>query len=430
MPSCLVGSAVKTFTKRSSLDQVMRILVLSQYFWPESFRITEVVESLRHVDCHVTVLTGQPNYPQGEVFDGFSAAGFGVQQHESGYSIYRVPLMPRGHGGPLGLAVNYLSFVLSASLLGPWLLRKQRFDVVLVYAPSPITQAIPAVWLAFIKRAKLVTWVQDLWPESLEATGFVRSPRVLALVSVLVRWIYRRCDLLLVQSQAFIAPVTAMAGKTPVQYHPHPGELASGEAEALAPPALVLEPGFNVVFAGNLGTVQAMATVLDAAELLLPHADVRIVLVGSGSRSEWLQQEVVRRQLDNVQLAGRFAPEAMPSILVQASVLLVSLARSPVMSQTVPSKVQAYLAAGKPVIASLDGEGARVLEESGAGVSCPAEDSAALAEVVLQLRALPFDALQRMGHAGQIYYQQHFDPALLATKLVQHFSWVLAGPKG
>lgn len=407
----------------------MRVLVLSQYYWPESFRINEVVESLRCVGCHITVLTGQPNYPQGEVFDGYHAGGFGAQPHDLGYSIYRVPLVPRGQGGAIGLLVNYLSFVLSASVLGPWLLRKQHFDVVFVYAPSPIIQAIPAAWLAFIKDAKLVTWVQDLWPESLEATGFVRNRRVLALVAMLVRWIYRRCDLLLVQSQAFIAPVQAMAGKTPVQYHPNPGELAFGQAGLLGPPALVLAPGFNVVFAGNLGTVQALGTVLDAAELLLPHADVRIVLVGSGSRSEWLKQEVVRRQLGNVQLAGRFATEAMPGILAQASMLLVSLVRSSIMSQTVPSKVQAYLAAGKPIIASLDGEGARVVDESGAGLACPAEDAAALAQAVLRLRAMPPDELQRMGEVGQIYYKQHFDPAVLATKLMQHFSQVLAGRK-
>lgn len=407
----------------------MRVLVLSQYYWPESFRINEVVESLRCVGCHITVLTGQPNYPQGDVFDGYHAGGFGAQQHELGYSIYRVPLVPRGRGGAIGLATNYLSFVLSACVLGPWLLRKQHFDVVFVYAPSPIIQAIPAVWLAFLKRAKLLTWVQDLWPQSLEATGFVRSRRVLDAVAVLVRWIYRHCDLLLVQSQAFISPVKAMAGKTPVQYHPNPGELAFDQAGSLGPPALVLEPGFNVVFAGNLGTVQALGTVLDAAELLLPHADVRIVLVGSGSRSEWLHQEVVRRQLCNVQLAGRFPTEAMPGILAQASALLVSLARSPIMSQTVPSKMQAYLAAGKPIIASLDGEGARVLEASGAGVACPSEDAAALAEAVLRLRAIPLAELQRMGEAGQIYYKQHFDPAVLAEKLLQHFTKVLTAVK-
>lgn len=404
----------------------MRVLILSQYYWPESFRINEVAESLRSAGCHITVLTGQPNYPQGDVFSGYRAAGFGAQQHESGYSIYRVPLVPRGRGGAVGLAANYLSFVLSAAVLGPWLLRKQRFDVVFVYAPSPITQVIPAVWLAFLKRAKLVTWVQDLWPQSLEATGFVRNRRVLDMVAVLVRWIYRRCDLLLVQSQAFISPVKAMAGTTPVQYHPNPGELAFGRAGALGPPALRLEPGFNVVFAGNLGTVQALDTILDAAGLLRPYADVRIVLVGSGSRSQWLAQELLRRQLGNVQLAGRFATEAMPGIFAQAGVLLVSLVRSAIMSQTVPSKVQAYLAAGKPIIASLDGEGARVLEASGAGVSCPAEDAAALAQAVLQLRALSPAQLQRMGEAGQMYYRQHFDPAVLAGKLAEHFTRISA----
>lgn len=407
----------------------MRVLILSQYFWPESFRINEVVDSLRGQGWHVTVLTGQPNYPHGKVFEGYQAGGCGEQRHDSGYSIYRVPLITRGRGRAIGLVANYLSFVLSASVLGPWLLRKQHFDVVFVYAPSPIIQVVPAVWLAFLKRAKLVTWVQDLWPQSLEATGFVRNQRVLDMVAVLVRWIYRRCDLLLVSSEAFLATVKAMAGETPVQYHPNPGEMTFDQTALQTPSSLVLAPGFNVVFAGNLGTVQALGTVLDAAELLQRHADVRIVLVGSGSRSNWLQQEVLRRQLRNVQLAGRFAPEAMPAILAQASVLLVSLVCSPIMSQTVPSKIQAYLAAGKPVIASLDGEGARVIEASGAGIACPAEDAAGLAEAVLQLRALPDGDLQRMGTAGRTYYTQHFAPAVLAVKLVQHFTAVLGGPK-
>lgn len=407
----------------------MKILVVSQYYWPESFRITEVVESLLRAGCDVTVLTGQPNYPQGRVFDGYAASGVRVQHHELGYRIYRVPLVPRGAGGAIGLVVNYLCFVLSAGVLGPWLLRKQRFDVVFVFATSPIIQAIPAVWIAFIKRAKLVTWVQDLWPQSLEATGFVRNRRVLATVAVLVRWIYRRCDLLLVQSQAFVAPVTAMSGKTPVQYHPNPGELAAGNGVPPGPVALVLAPGFNVVFAGNLGTVQALGTVLDAAELLRGELGTRIVLVGSGSRSKWLQQEVTRRQLSNVQLAGQFPAVAMPAIFAQASALLVSLVRSPVMSQTVPSKLQAYLAAGRPIIASLDGEGARVLDLSGAGLACPAEDACALAAAVLRLKAMPAAQLQRMGASGRAYYQQHFDPAALAGKLLQHFDQLLAKVK-
>ena len=207
--------------------------------------------------------------------------------------------------------------------------------------------------------------------------------------------------MLLVQSQAFVEPVVRMADGTPVIYHPNPGELAFSKPskDGLCP--IKLYPGFNVVFAGNLGTVQALETLLDAAEILLPCLEIRLVLIGSGSgsRSAWLEKQVVHRQLKNVRLPGRFSAEVMPGILSQASVLLVSLVRSPIMSQTVPGKVQVYLASGRPIIAALDGEGARVVMESGAGLVCPAEDATALAKAVLQLRATSAEELKRMGES-------------------------------
>ncbi len=407
----------------------MKVLVLSQHYWPETFRINEVVESLRRLGCEVGVLTGQPNYPEGTVQPGYRSAGLGPQQH-AGHTIHRVPLVPRGRGTALRLVLNYLSFLGSACLFGPWLLRGQRFDVVFVYGTSPILQAIAGIVLKRLKRARLVTWVQDLWPQSLEATGFVRNQRLLGAVAAVVRWIYRRSDLLLVQSRAFVPTVTVMAGGTPVEFHPNPGELAFTQAQPPGPPALELGPGFNVVFAGNLGTVQALDTVLDAAELLQPLADARFVLVGSGSRSAWLQQEIARRSLGNVSLAGRFAPHEMPGILAQASALLVTLVRSPIMSQTIPSKVQAYLAAGRPVIAALDGEGAKVVAESGAGLACPAQDAQALAAAVRHLHAASPQARQQMGEAGRRYYEQHFDPELLARRLASRFEQLVAQRDG
>ena len=275
----------------------MKILIISQHFWPESFRINEVVGSLRAAGCEVSVLTGQPNYPEGDVFDGYCAWGAGSECHPSGYTVYRVPVYPRGQRSSLGLVANYLSFVGSAALVAPWLLRGQRFDLIFVYGTSPILQALPAIVLKHVKRAKLVTWVQDLWPESLEATGHVRDPRLLRGVAAVVRWIYRRNDLLLAQSKAFLPIVRAMAGPIPVEYHPNPGESAFAVQASQDLPALVLEPGFNVVFAGNLGTVQALDTVLDAAQQLLAFPDVRFVLLGSGSRSKWLHGEIARRAL-------------------------------------------------------------------------------------------------------------------------------------
>jgi glycosyltransferase involved in cell wall biosynthesis len=374
------------------------------------------------------VLTGQPNYPDGVVAPGYSALSVRTQQHE-GLLVHRVPLIPRGRGSAIRLALNYLSFVVSAAAIGPWLLRGRPFDAVLVYAPSPILQAIPAAWLAWLKNARLVTWVQDLWPESLSATGFIRNRRVLGAIAVVVRWIYRRNDLLLVQSRAFVEPVSHMAGATPVEYHPNPGEAAFSAPPRAVPAEAVLEAGFNVVFAGNLGTVQALETVLEAADRLRDDPEIRFVLMGSGSRSNWLREEVQRRALTNVRLPGRFAVQDMPGILAQASALLVSLSRDPIFLQTIPSKVQAYLAAGKPIIASLEGEGAAVVTAACAGLACPAEDAGALAEAVRRLKALDPLALQQMGRRGRAYYEAHFEPQQLAEQLVQRLNVLVESPE-
>ena len=400
----------------------MKVLILSQHFWPESFRINEVAALLRENGCEVTVLTGKPNYPQGTVYPGYRAGGTQREDYE-GIPVFRVPMVPRGRVQTLvSLGFNYFSFVFSAALFGAWLLRGRKCDVVFVYGTSPILQAIPGVVLSWIKRARLVVWVQDLWPESLQAAGFVDNPRVLGAVAWVVRWIYKHSDLLLVQSPAFHSAVAPLAGRTPVEYYPNPGERVFQRADqadpALAP--LQLEPGFNLVFAGNLGAVQGLECVLDAAQLLLPHPDVRVVLVGSGRRGEWLREQVQRRGLHNVTLPGSFPLEDMPGIFAQASALLVTLARThPILSLTVPSKLQAYLAAGRPVIGAMDGEGARVVMESGAGFTCPAEDAQALADAILRLRALDVAQRDSMGRKAREYYLQHFEPAKLALRLTE-----------
>ncbi len=408
-----------------SVESTLKILVISQHYWPENFRINEVAESLHRAGCDVRVLTGQPNYPEGVVYPGYRAASVRREEH-LGITIHRVPLVPRGHGKAWRLVANYLSFLFSACVLGPWVLRGQRVDVIFVYGTSPMLQATAGIVLKFFKRAPLAVWVQDLWPQSLEATGFVHNQRLLDAVGSVIRWIYRRSDLLLAQSKSFVTSVQAMAGNTPVEYHPNPGEKAYGQLVPRGAAALQLEPGFNVLFAGNLGKVQSLDMLLEAADLLRSHTDVRFVLVGSGSRSAWLHGEVARRVLPNVSLPGRFAPDAMPGILAQASALLLSLSRSDILSQTVPSKLQAYLAAGRPIIASLDGEGAWVVEDAKAGVTCPSEDAPALARAVLRLRAESPEELRRMGEAGRSYYERNFDPAMLAGRLIQRFEQLVA----
>jgi glycosyltransferase involved in cell wall biosynthesis len=404
----------------------LKVLIVSHCFWPESFRINDVAAALVAQGCEVTVLTGQPNYPEGRVFPGYRAMSVKQERHRDGYTIFRVPTAPRGKGRAMELARNYVAFVVNGCLLGPWLLRRHRFDVVFVYATSPVIQGFVGMVMKWTRQSALVTWVQDLWPESLRATGFVKNEKVLGLVERAVKRIYRSSDLILAQSTAFIPTISAMAAGTPVEYHPNPGETAFESPLGKDAPALLLKPGFNVVFAGNLGTVQALETVVAAARRLRGHPELRFVLIGSGSRLEWVRQQVEKDGLANIELPGRFPPAAMPGILSQASALLVSLTRSPIMSQTVPSKLQAYLAAGRPIICSLDGEGARIVQEAGAGVSCPAEDDEALANAVLALAHAGDEARNRMGLRGREYYDSHFEPTMLTRQLIHHFQ-TLAG---
>lgn len=182
----------------------MRILIVTQYFWPESFRINDIALGLRDKGHKVTVLTGQPNYPAGSFFPGY---GFfkKIREDYNGVDVVRVPLLPRGSGGGVRLVLNYLSFAFFASILAPFRCRS-GYDVIFVYEPSPITVGLPALLLKKLKHAPIMFWVQDLWPESLSATGAVRSAWVLKLVERLVRSIYRGCDVILVQSRAFFYP--------------------------------------------------------------------------------------------------------------------------------------------------------------------------------------------------------------------------------
>lgn len=399
----------------------MKILVVSQYFWPESFIINDIVRTLDEQGHEVVVATGKPNYPDGKIFEGYSAKGTQRERYLGKIDVLRVPLWPRGEGGAKNLILNYLSFVFAGLLFLPWMLRKREFDAILVFAPSPILQAIPAIPLKWLKKAKLALWVQDLWPESLSATGFIRNRHLLKLVGWMVRAIYSHCDTLLVQSCAFVEPVARYAARDKIQYYPNSMDVRSERSVVEVPRELdaLLKQHFCVVFAGNLGTAQALDTLVQAAEQLRDEPDIRIVLVGSGSRLDWLKSQQQALGLDNLVLPGRFPMEAMPAIFERSSALLVSLNDEEAFAQTIPSKIQAYLAAGRPIIACMNGEGARVVYEAGAGMTSPAEQVLPLVTNIRRMKALGSAERTVMGEAGRAYFDAHFEMDSQVTRLVE-----------
>lgn len=401
----------------------MKVLIVSQYFWPESFRINDVATTLQKKGIEVEVLTGKPNYPRGNIFPGYRVCG--VQQEDfNGVAITRVPIVPRGCN-KIQLALNYLSFILSGLLLAPWRFRGKQYDVIFVFGMSPILQAIPALLLARVKRRPVVLWIQDLWPESLSATGHVKNRLIIKLVEWIVRYIYRHSDLLLVQSPAFEAPVRALASDlTPIHYYPNSVDDTFLTSAVCPPQVQGLGNGFSVMFAGNIGVAQAVEVIVEAARLLKGEANIHFVILGEGSRWEWMRQEAEKYGLVNLHLPGRFPVETMPGFMQQASALLVTLADRKIFSATIPSKVQAYLAAGRPILACLNGEGAKLVVEAGAGLAIPAENGSALAEAIMDLYSMPQAEREAMGARGRIYYSEHFSHDKLIDQLIMHFQSV------
>ena len=397
----------------------MNVLVVTQYFWPESFRVNDLVLGLKERGHEVTVLTGKPNYPGGSFFDGY---GFfrPVREDYRGMEVLRVPLVPRGGGGGVRLALNYLSFVLFGSVLGP-LLCRGSYDVIFVYEPSPITVGLPAIVMKGLKKAPLMFWVQDLWPESLSATGAVRSKRVLRWVSGVVRYIYRRCDRVLVQSEGFV-PRVEERGAEPasVRYFPNWAEAlyTTVEVEEKAPERAEVPPGFKVMFAGNVGAAQGFDTILAAAEKLKGRPEIRWIVLGDGRMRHDVERRVREMGLEeSFRLLGSRPVESMPRYFALADALLVTLKNDPIFSLTVPAKVQSYLACGRPIVAALDGEGARVVSESGAGLVVPTEDADALAEAVLEMRQAPSGERESMGSRGRAYFEHNFEREKLLDQL-------------
>ncbi len=405
-----------------------RILIWSQYFWPERFLVNQLASGLVKRGCRVTVLTGQPNYPGGKIFPGYRSYASDRECWE-GVEIVRIPLIPRFADSFIGISANYLSFVFSALLVAPLLLRQRQFDLVFMYAPSPVIQAIPAIVWAKLKGLPRVLWLQDLWPDALSATGYVRPGLITRAISHLVKWLYESSSLVLLQSEAFKLVVEGRIRKPvpmavlpnfadPALFRPPPGWVPSEIETAIA-------QSFSIVFAGNLGKAQSLDTILQAARLLSTQQPIKFFLVGTGSEAKHITEKIVRLSLTNVYLTGEIPETRIGGIYAAASALLITLGAGESLSQTVPSKYQGYLAAGKPILVAADGEVARLVELHDVGLRCKAEDASGLAQIVLTLANSPLSRIEEMSAKGKSVFEANYSENFAVEQLLSHFRNIL-----
>ena len=394
----------------------MNLLVVTQYFHPENFRVNELVIEMVRRGHQVTVLTGLPSYPKGRFYEGYGWRG-PKREIFAGASVIRVPLISRGNGSNFRLILNYISFAFFASIAALWRVPRQ-IDVIFVFQVSPVTVGLPAIVAAWRSNAPILFWILDLWPQSLQATGAVRAKWALNLIGLGVRWIYSNCTLVLAQSNTILEYIRQNGfDSARLRYFPN---WIEAEYEVTPPYMDRLSEGeFNIVYAGNIGIAQDFPAIMDAASLLAETApNVRWIIVGDGRLSVWLKTEVKNRDLvEKFKFYGQLPSNQMPEIFASADALLVALCDNPVFSLTVPGKLQSYMASAKPILAMINGEGANIILNTGAGLVAQAGNSKLLAQNIIRLSNMPVHGLKEMGHRARQYAICEFGRQLLFDRL-------------
>lgn len=397
------------------MNEKKHILVVSQYFYPEQFRINDICTEWVRRGYQVTVLTGIPNYPQGKYFEGYDLVHKRTEEW-NGISITRIPLVPRGHSS-ISLVANYFSFVLSGYV---WkCLTKIKADYVFTFEVSPMTQALVGVWYAKKNNIPHYLYVQDLWPENVETVTGIHSSLVLKPIRKMVRYIYKNCSHIFATSPSFVKEICKQGvPEEKVHYWPQYAEEFYRPMKKRPVPDIPDDGSFKIIFTGNIGTAQGLEILPRTAELLKAEK-VKFVMVGDGRYLETFNNEVKKRSVqDKFIMIPRKPAEKIPELLAACDVAFLSFQDEELWTMTIPAKLQSYMACGMPVIAAAKGETERIIEEAECGKSCEIGNPAALAEAVKEMKKKELSVMRKNSRS---YFEENFDKPLLMAKISTYF---------
>lgn len=391
----------------------MKILVVCQLFYPEQFEINDICFTLAEQGHDITVITGLPNYPEGVILKDYR--WFKKRNEEiNGVEVIRVPLIGRGNS-KIRLALNYLSYAVSASI--KVLFMKKRYETVLVYQLSPVTMTIPAILYKALTGKRIFLYCTDLWPESVVAAGISKESLLFKVIYLLSRWIYTKVDRIAISSRLFAKYFKEVLKiESPLEYIPAYAESLFENIDNVEQKST--NGPINLVFAGNIGEVQSVDTIIKAAGRLKDNAQIKWHIVGAGSAFDKCQKLADKLRLKDVVIFyGQKPIEDMPFFYHMADAFLVTLSSNETISYTLPKKVQSYMAAGKPIIGAINGETSVVINEAECGLCCGAEDFEVLAMIALQF-ANEKEKHLVYGRNAKEYYNQHFKKGLFINKFI------------
>jgi glycosyltransferase involved in cell wall biosynthesis len=393
----------------------MKILFVCQYFYPEVFRGNDIAFHWAEQGHDVHVVSGVPNYPHGKFYDGY---GLFKKRHEviNGVKVTHLPIIPRGTN-KVTLLLNYLSYLIVGNVWMFYHAITHKYDRVFVQQLSPVTMSSPGVMYKRIRKVPLYTWVLDLWPESLTAAGGVTNKYVLGFFRHYVKQEYRHSDKILISSRSFEKSIAEYGDyKDKVVYYPQwaDGTNTNNTNQELENLRIkyqlpTLPDGFKLMFAGAVGEAHGFECTMQAALLTKEHKEIKWIIVGDGRRLDWVKSFVKEHCLEETVFAlGRFPSETMPWFFKQADVMLVTLSDEPLFKLYAPAKISSYMAAAKPIVAVLNGEGAEVIKEAECGWSLPAGDAEGFAKLAIELSKKNKAVLNEKGMNAAKYYDTHF----------------------
>lgn len=386
----------------------MKILVICQYYFPEQFRINDICESLAKKGHNVTVLTGLPNYPEGRVPKEYKFFRKRKENYK-GVNIIRTFEIGRRQGAFFRL-LNYLSYMVSASCKAIFL--KEKYDIVYIYQLSPITMAIPGIIYKKIHKKKIVLYCLDLWPESVTTFGIKANSILYKAIERISNHIYKQIDQLVVSSEMFKQELQNK-NKSDIIYMPQYAE------EIFQKKGTINNGIFDFVFAGNIGKVQSVETIIKAAKILEKNPKIKFHIIGDGSTLGDCKRLAEDLRLKNICFYGKKNLNEMQQYYELADAMIVTLGKNEVISKTLPAKIQTCMLAGKPIIAAANGAIKKIISEANCGMCSEAEDEQKLAENLKKFTQLSEKEIKNMGDNAEIFYNENFRKHNFIEKLIQ-----------
>lgn len=401
----------------------MRVLLVTQYFYPENFKSNDIAFELAMRGYNVDVLTGIPNYPEGNFYKGYDVFRKRIQKVND-VCIYRVFNFSRGYS-KVSLVFNYLSYAINASFLAIWFaIFKKKYDAIIVHQVSPIFQAVPAIVLGKLTKTKIYTWVLDVWPEAFISGSGINNKMVISVLNRITRWVYKNSQKILISSRRFIDSVNKKGDfSSKVVYFPNWSEdMLLKESSCELPQ---MPDGFLIMIAGNMGGAQNLDAIVKVAQELKDIEEIKWIFVGDGSRRLWLETFVKENNLEKtVFCLGRHPYNMMPSFYSRANAMLVALNENyEDLKMVVPARLQSYMSAGKPVLAMIGIGGRELVEESDCGYAVSGNDYKGLAFIIRNRILTDKQGFAKKGENGRKFFLQNFTKA----KCIDNLEMIIKG---